>query len=422
MRFDIYGVLFAIRSSFWLIPSILSLSALVLALLVTGTDLGLKHDLTLYLPEIAMPIESARMVLSTIAGSMITIATLVFSMTLVALTMVSQQLGPRILLRFMDDREIQLVLGLFIATFLFALIVLMRLGNASGVTRSPGIGVLFAAGLAILAVGMMIRFIHHIATRIQADVLIAELGEELNRAANEFLATLDEDDASGEEKRAEIDGIFDNEKVLALPAERSGYLNRIFEAAGCELARKYDAVLRIEARPGDFVISGSHVVSIAFANGKDRENDNMENELTNLLAIDKRRTPAATVEFEIKALTEVALRALSPGVNDPYTAVACIDRLADGLRILMRRKSEQRVTRDKDGKICIVHAPEPFSRYLSIAFDAISEAAGPDRIALPEMRYVIEELESLADSQSQRSALRRYKSKLKPPKEDKRDK
>jgi hypothetical protein len=88
----------------------------------------------------------------------------------------------------------------------------------------------------------------------------------------------------------------------------------------------------------------------------------------------------------------------------------------------LRRKSEQRVTRDKDGKICIVHAREPFSRYLSIAFDAISEAAGPDRIALPELRNVIEKLEALADSQGQRSALRRYKSKLKSSKEDKPDK
>jgi uncharacterized membrane protein len=136
--------------------------------------LAFQHKGVGFVPLITMPIESARLALSTIAGSMITIASLVFSMTLVALTLVSQQFGPRILMLFMDDRETQVVLGLFVGTFMFALIILLRLGDEAMGNRVPGVAVIAAAALTILSLGMMIRFIHHISMRIQADVLIAD--------------------------------------------------------------------------------------------------------------------------------------------------------------------------------------------------------------------------------------------------------
>jgi len=397
MRLKISEIIFAIRSNFWFIPTILSLIAIAAAYLFVEVHLWIARGVyEAYLPALRMPVESARLVLSTIAGSMITVASLVFSLTLVALTLVSQQLGPRALLHFMDDRPTQIVLGLFIATFLFALVVLTRLDDEVIGGQVPGLAVIAAVGLSVVALGMVIHFIHHIATRIQADVLIAELGGDFRAAAETFVSRGQAEDAFADDaERENLLRRFDGGNCFDISLGHSGYLLRFDTGAIGRLAKEHDLVLRVEARPGAFVLAG-HPLLTAISVGDAEVDEDTLTRFRDQLSVGSRRTPQASIEFDLKALVEVALRALSPGINDPYTAAACIDRLADGMRVLMARETEQRVTRDDDGYVRVIHMPEPFERNLSLAFDPIIKAGHEHAIILGKLAEVLSQLRGQA--------------------------
>ncbi len=408
MRVKISEIIFAIRSNFWFIPANLSVLAILAAFAILELDLLIARGADDgYLLPLQMPVESARLVLSTIAGSMITVASLVFSLTLVALTLVSQQLGPRALLHFMDDRPTQIVLGLFIATFLFALVVLTRLD--AEVTRGlvPGLAVIAAVALSVVALGMVIHFIHHIATRIQADVLIAELGADFRHAAQTFVSRGEAEDAFAyDAERENLLGWFEKASSRQVALENSGYLLRFDTGAMCRLARDHQLVLRVEARPGAFVLAG-HPVITAAPTGESEPDDETLSLLRDRLTVGSRRTPQASIEFDLKALVEVGLRALSPGINDPYTAASCVDRLADGIRVLMGRETEQRVTRDDDGDVRIIHMPEPFERNLSLAFDPITNAGQDNAIVLSKLAEVLSQLRGKASTIHQEEVITR---------------
>ena len=410
MRIDLKAWLYAMRASFWAIPIVMALAAIVAAFAIMEADLAIGRKQLTFPPAMTMPIESARLALSTIAGSMITIASLVFSMTLVALTLVSQQLGPRILLFFMDDRETQIMLGLFVATFIFALIVLLRVGDEALGGRVPSLAVLLTAGLAIFALGMMTRFIHHIATRIQADVVIAALGRDLKAAASGFADQgADSGKAAGADELEQIDKQLSGDALTHVALETSGYLRRMDTDTACSLACEHDLLIAMQVRPGQFVLAGTPILAVCSNNGDADLGNDLQRDIACLVTVGERRTPEASVEFEISALVEVALRALSPGINDPFTACACIDRLAVGLLHLMDRDSERRVHRDDDGVIRVVHTAEPFSRYLSSAFDAIAHAGRNQPVVLEKLSATLASLEQIAGEKTHKTEIKRLR-------------
>ncbi len=406
MRNKLSSLWYAVRLNFWFIPTLLSFGAIVAAFVVIQIDLSFRDHGLGYFGNLSMPIEGARLALSTIAGSMITVSSLVFSLTLVALTMVSQQLGPRILMLFMDDRPTQIVLGLFVATFIFSLVVLLRIGDVAIEGRVPGIAVVSAAVMAIFSLGMMIHFIHHIATRIQADVLITRMGNDLCQAAEHFVAQGSQQESFADDlEQNQIVQLFDHGKTESIALERSGYLSRLDVEGATDYASKENLMLRMEHRPGAFLLSDMPVLSVVCLVADKRLTEEDRDCLRGLLSVTSRRTPEASLEFEICALVEVALRALSPGLNDPFTAMACIDRLGDGMKVIMERDGEQRVSRDVDGKIRVVHIREPFSRYLRTAFAAIHEAAQDNRMVQDKLRTTLDNLSAFAQTELQRKAL-----------------
>lgn len=410
MKNFLYGLFFAVRNSFWFIPTLLLLASAAGAFAVMEIDAKLLEEGPDFLKPFSMPISGARLAVSTIAGSMMTVASLVFSMTLVALTMISQQLGPRVMFLFMDDRPTQVVLGVFVATFTFALIVLLKIGDVTMAGRVPGLAVMFTAILALVSLVLMIHFIHHIATRIQADVLIAQLGADLQRAAEQFAEQgRGEENFASEEECRKLDRLTNGERGAVVALETSGYLLRIDADSAVRLARDNDLLLRMDVRAGEFLIAGRPAISV-FLMGEDSGiSDELADRLRSLVVIGARRTPEATIEFEINALVEVALRALSPGVNDPYTAIACIDRLADGLRVLMKRTGEQRVARDSEGVIRMVHVAEQFSRYVETAFEGIRQSAISNLIVLRKLKAVFEFLDSQSAAEHHMQSIARQR-------------
>jgi uncharacterized membrane protein len=409
------NLLFAIRTNFWFIPIVLSMTAFVVALVLVETDVALQEEGAGW--PIDIPVASARLAVSTIAGSMITIASLVISMTLVSLTLVSQQFGPRIIVRFMDDRPTQIVLGLFVATFVFAMIVLMQIGNNKSDGIVPGLSVSATGLLALISLGMMIHFIHHVATRIQADVIINELGLDLLHTAEMLVRPKEHIGYLSKRDEDVLAGQFRASDTWTIDARMSGYLRGIDSGYAGRLAAESGVCIRIDAVPGDFVHKGSRVLTVAPQQDTAQEDMDIE-KFRDLISIASQRTPEASVIYEINALNEVALRALSPGINDPHTASACIDRLTDGLRVLMSRENAQRVFRDQDDNIRVIYPPEPFSLYLSKAYGPIWHSGCSIPIVREKLEQALDYLTGIAGSAADKKAIRKFARQLALPRED----
>ena len=386
-----------LSTSFWFIPTVMAVVAVIAGIYLVDTELSLSKPLSASTAlQKAISLESARSILSTIAGAVITVVSLVFSMTLVALTLVSQQLGPRILQQFMNDRVTQIVLGLFVATFVFALIILTRMDQSGG--RVPGFSVLVTSFLAVLCLGGILQFIHHIARRIQADVIVSELGYTLNEACDTLVEQgtpfSGQQAAFAEEDEAEeLSARFEEEEVIDVVVRVSGYLNLVDEQALAACASNNNLVVRIDVPLGSFCLAGTPVFSAVGTDGSLAED--IRRQLAELAILDAQRTSESSVEFNLNALVEIALRAMSPGINDPFTAITCIDRLTDSLRVLLDMPSGLRVVRDGD-ETRVMYAPRDFDQFLTMAFAPIRQAAASDAQVLLHLIKSLNQLLLLA--------------------------
>jgi uncharacterized membrane protein len=183
-------------------------------------------------------------------------------------------------------------------------------------------------------------------------------------------------------------------------------------SALCHCAQQHDAVLRLEARQGTFVLEGQAVLSVALPSDADALTSEARKQLTELLLVGPKRLPEASIDFEISALVEVALRALSPGINDPFTAVACIDHLADGLRILAATDDRRRVHRDDEGTIRLMQQPEPFARHLAQAFGSIIECSRDNGAVRERLAQITAQLLELVDGDEARNALKEMRTQV----------
>jgi uncharacterized membrane protein len=221
-----------LRSSFWFIPALLAAAAIVLALASVEFDRTVADRWLGRLGWVySGGAEGAAAVLETIAGSMMTIAGVVFSMTLVALTLASSQFGPRLLRNFMRDTSNQVVLGTFVATFLYALLVLRTIRRGEEDLFIPQLSVTIALALALAAIGVLIYFIHHVSVSIQADEIVARVGDELDHSVARLYPEQPLREAAGDPQPAShIDAFLENADARAIPAPRDGYLQYLDES------------------------------------------------------------------------------------------------------------------------------------------------------------------------------------------------
>jgi uncharacterized membrane protein len=315
--------------------------------------------------------EGAREVLSAIAGSMITVTGVVFSVTIVALTLASQQFGPRLLRHFIRDRGNQAVLGTFISTFLYCLLVLRTVRGTDETTYVPYISVSIGVIFAVASVGVLIYFIHHVATLIQAPIIVAAVAEELDESIQTVFP---------HERQERGDGIpagdvfqipqgFDVESS-PVTYRKSGYLQAIDEESLIEVAEKYDLLLRLTCRAGDFVVAGSGVVMVWPGDTLD---ERIEAEIADSFIIGAQRTPTQDPGFLFDELAEMAVRSLSPSVNDPFTAMNCIDHLSSSLVKLGNRQPCSIYINGGDGRLRIVANRFSFGEAVSKTFGHIRQ-------------------------------------------------
>ncbi len=327
-----------IRSSFWFLPTVLAGSAVVLAGVSRRLDTWVTAQLENLLGwTFTGGAEGATAVLSTIAGSMITIAGVVFSMTLVALTLTSSQLGPRMLRNFMRDTATQVVLGTFVATFLYCLLVLRSIRYDKQDPFVPHASISLALLFAVLSIGVLIYFIHHVSLSIQANQIVARVGFELMESIDRvFPSSADEgDDDFSAEVGASEPPTSPEQESYAISAKSDGYLQFVEVGALVAIADEHDLTIRLQRRPGQFVVAGQTLALVSPEHAVDKE---LAEHLAGTLTIGLERTPGQDVEHSVHKLVEIAVRALSPGLNDPFTAIACIDRLRAALCRLVGRE------------------------------------------------------------------------------------
>jgi len=325
-----------LRTSYWFVPTLMALSATGLSFLTVHIDTLIKAKWVRSTGWIwAGGAEGARHVLATIAGSTITVTGVVFSVTIVALTLASSQFGPRLLRNFMDDHGTQTVLGIFVSTFLYCLLVLRTIRGTDETTFVPYLSVTCGIVFAVLSVGFLIYFIHHIPSSILAENLIARVANELQEGIDRLYP-----EKAGMEKPVrgrpnELPARFDLETKSLVAQKSHGFVQVIAAEDLLKLATENDLIIRLAVRPGEFV---AEQMLLAEAWPGAKANDQLMAQIREAFYFGRQRTPSQDVEYCIDQLVEVAVRALSPGINDPFTALSCIDWLGAGLIRLAGRK------------------------------------------------------------------------------------
>lgn len=398
-----------IRTSFWFVPSVLTALAAGLAGAAVTLDRGLTEEFVRSLGFWAYTgdAEGASVVLGTIAGSMITLAGVVFSMTLVALSLASSQLGPRLLRNFMRDTANQVVLGTFIATFVYCLMVLRTIRRSEQLEFVPHLAVSGGVLLALVSLGFLIYFIHHVSVSIQANEVVARVGEELLEGIDRlFPDQIGEGRPNPPEESpsTRLPLAFEQE-AHAVGAPCDGYLQLIDAENLMKLAEREDLLLRIELRPGHYVVKGSPLL---LASPADRITKELRANVQAAFVLGNHRTTVQDTEFAVNQLVEVAVRALSPGINDPFTAMTCLDRLSSGLCRLAEREIPSPNRFDEQGRLRVVAVPHSFSEIVDAALNQIRQHAHSNAAVTIRLLETIAVIARSADRPADRKTLKRH--------------
>ena len=309
----------------------------------------------------------SRGLLTAVAGSMITVAGVVFSITIVALALTSSQYTSRVLRNFMSDRINQSVLGVFVGIFAYCLIVLRTIRGGDEGAFVPSIAVLGGLILAFVGIAFLIYFIHHISMSIQASSIVAAATQETIAAIDDLFPESLDDFADEDEDRNLTLPCLKN----AVASQKTGYIQGIDDEALFVFASKHETVIRMEFGIGEFVIEGSPLLYMGDLRQLEKETINQINAI---YVISRQRTVHQDPAFGIRQIVDIALKALSPGINDTTTAIICVDYLSAILVRLSSRRIQPRHRMDH-GKLRLIARGLSFKTLLAEAFDQIRQNA-----------------------------------------------
>lgn len=393
-----------LKYSFWFLPVLIIIGAIVAAVCAIYIDRvsGYEPSGVIRIVFPGSP-ESARSVLSTISSAMIGVAGTVFSITLVALTLASSQFGTLLLRNFMHERINQVVLGTYIATYVYCLIVLNVVSDGGELTFVPAYSVL-AALLATLAnIVLLIIYIHHIAVSIQSDKIIADVAESLSENIRRLFP-----EGVGEEPPGDkapdpesLKKTFGRRQTVA--PSRNGYLQFVDDAVLVGKTGERDMLIVLNYRPGHYLVQGTVVAEIW---SREEISPAEMRTLRRAFIVGKNRTPQQDPEFAIHQMVEIAARALSPGINDPYTAVACIDNLTAILCYLAGVKFPSRFRHDAAGRLRIVANVPDFEGMLDAAFNQIRQYAKNSPAVIIRLMAALVTINEFADNPAHKEAIR----------------
>jgi uncharacterized membrane protein len=391
------------RSSFWFVPVVIVLDAVALAILLITVDATVNlHVVERWPLFFGACASGARGLLTAVASSMITVAGVVFSITIVALSLTSSQYTSRVLRNFMRDRVNQNVLGVFVGIFAYCLVVLRTIRGGDEGAFVPALAVLMGLILAFVGIAFLIYFIHHISISIQASSIIAKAAHETLAAVDHWFPKALSEDADEDVDRYRAMS-FAEQVWPAVPARKTGYIESINRNALLYLAQERQTIVRMERGIGEFVAEGAPLVSVADSACLDEKT---EAELNAVYVISSQRTVDQDAAFGIRQIVDIALKALSPGINDTTTAVMCVDYLTAILVRLAARRIATSHWMDDQGELRVMARGPSFEGLLNEAFDQIRQNAENNVAILLRLLGALRTIAVLTPSPNRRWLLR----------------
>ncbi|MBW4449701.1 MAG: DUF2254 domain-containing protein [Spirirestis rafaelensis WJT71-NPBG6] len=394
-----------LHSSYWFIPAVMAVVATALAFTMLNLDRTGKAGID-YWWIYTGGADGARSLLGAVAGSMISVSATAFSITIVALQLAASNFGPRLLRNFMQDTGNQVVLGTFISTFIYCLLVLRTIrGEGDGYNQFvPQLSITGGTILAIISMAVLIYFIHHASTIIQVSHIIENVSDDLDKGIDRLFP---EKIGRSIPEKQEVAEIPDNFDFVASPVRvtDSGYIQAIDNEELMKIARKHNLLLRVESRPGKFVVKDSDLVMVFPG---ELVNQKLTKQINDAFILGKERSEQQDIEFPINQLVEIALRALSPGINDPFTAIRCIERLSAGLSRLAQRYFPSPYRYDKDNKLRAIAFGITFEELVNSAFNPIRQYARSDTSVITSLLQAIATIATYTSNSKYQAVLRHH--------------
>lgn len=353
-----------LRESMWFVPGLMVFAALGLAQAMIVVDLWLDERTFKLLPEsILIGVEGSRGILVAVGGSVLAVAATTFSITMSVIATASSTYGPRLVRNFMVDRSNQRVLGLFVATFVYCLMVLRRVrGTDDGVSFVPHVAVYGAIVLALVNVAALVYFLHHISAVIQVSTLVRRVRSELERSV---------DGLYGDGAASRVPAVALASASAVVLADRAGFVTSV-DAPGLVKAAVDVGAAELLVQPGTHVMVGEPLARVT------GDADAMSAAVRRHVSVGEKRTPTQDVHFALQQMVEMAVRAVSPSMNDPYTARNVVEELACGLVPAIRHGDPAAGWPDDTGTVRLVWRLPTGVELVDLVFDDLRVYAAED--------------------------------------------
>jgi uncharacterized membrane protein len=396
------------KVSFWFAPVVMSVAAVLLAWFMYRIDSQIPNE----------ALQDSRIILSgtpgemrtallSMAGIILATAGVVFTLLTLPLSTVAAQYGSRLLRVFLGDRTTQLVLGTFVATFVYCVAAALSILPTQVEPNEPQITTTVGLLLMLAAFSSLILLVQHISTMLQAPNIAAAAGAELRDVV---LAEMPEQVMSGEgcADGSEIPLVaMDEKEAYPVRVKQVGYIQYIDPQFILTLAREHSLVIRLLRKPGHMVWRDARVALVWPAA---RVNEELDHQICNAFRIGNGRTPTQDVAYAVNQLVEMAVRAMSPAINDPFTAMTCLDHIGEGLALFIQQGEKKPCYYDQDNKLRLIMEPVTLSELLNNAFDMLRHASCDNASVLLHMLEVIDTLGRLTGSPTAHQELLRHAS------------
>jgi uncharacterized membrane protein len=385
-----------VRSSLWFFPGLLTLTGMTLAMITVRIDEsvnpeGRMQSLWLF----SGGAEGARGVLSAIASTTVTVAATVFSIVVVAIQLASSQFTPRVLQSIMRDRVNQITLGAFLGTFTYSLLALrsVRSGTDNEEPFIPALSVTVAFGLALICMALLILFIHHAARSMEAATVISRTAREA-RIVVDRVFPADSEPSPGVIELPSTPGA---SRLIA--ADRPGYLGAVDTGDLVQFAHEQNLIIRLEPVIGKYLLPGALLATVwrqpvATPDGDDDapDDDAIESKIRGMIHLYHDPGERSDLAYNVQRLADIALKAMSPGINDPTTARLCVDRIADVISRAGSREPAPDRYHDDAGVPRVLWQHDPWEDIVVIAFDQVGHYSASDLQVMLHLAFTLERI------------------------------
>ena len=399
----IYNSWQILKGNLWFFPAFISFIYLCMTF-------GIYHIESVHFQDVELPsvlfngsAEDAKSLAIALLSSMITMATLAISITMVVLSLAATQLGPRLIRTFMSDGKTKVFIALFFGAVIACFVLTMILHDATPKDYTPRITITAVFTMCFANLFVLLAFVHHVAQSGIADHVILHVADDLNESLERL--TIKENEVKEEENIDVSVWPKDFEKKRqSLFFERSGYVQHINYKSLSHIAAKHGLYIQIKFKAGHFLVQGEDGVRIY---PKNKFNEDVVSEVRDCFIIGSARTPTQDIEYSIRHLVEIGLRALSPGINDHFTAIRVLDHLSAALAILFEKNIPSQWKTDSDGHVRIQAKQSDEADVILSAFDRIRYAGRDKPDIVEHLLKKLKILTALAHTRPQIEGLKR---------------